>query len=336
MQLLRIESNTKLIDLANRVGARNVDAVLHQNNLNPVVNVGSAYHTYCTQIQNQSHVVDWQRKYSVLNKFTSDSDIFEAVALAGSSAWKVVSATGTLPGYLYVPETVPLPPSTDLLGNGQPVSEKIYAESMEQLKLVPHTIEPSTFNEYSSMRLTELTNYQDTSSSNIFEAFHLPWGEVTLYSSLSDEYMDIPVYPESTSDSVKANYTTMPDTLYQYEPWQIYQSSGARANSYVFNIHRDMWNGDHRDGRANALIRFCEANCYPEYNGSAVNTSLVTLFIKGKALIRGIMTDVSTEWDGPIGLDGWYLSCRLTLNITEVASQPLSYTTIKNKGIIGD
>ena len=96
-----------------------------------------------------------------------------------------------------------------------------------------------------------------------------------------------------------------------------------------------MWSGDHRDGKANELIRFCEACCYPEYNGSAVNTSTVTLIIAGKPLIRGVMTDVSTTWSGPIGLDGYYLECELRISITEVSDKPLNYSYVKSREIIG-
>ena len=75
--------------------------------------------------------------------------------------------------------------------------------------------------------------------------------------------------------------------------------------------------------------------CYPYYNGSAVNTSIVTIYVKGKSLITGVLTEASDDWSGPIGLDGWYLECTLKLSITEVSVQPLSYSTMRNKGLIG-
>ena len=96
-----------------------------------------------------------------------------------------------------------------------------------------------------------------------------------------------------------------------------------------------MWTGDHRDGKANELIRICEANCYPEFNGSMVNTSTVTLYVKGNALISGVLVDVHKTWDGPIGLDGWYLMCNLSLEIIEVSPTALNYNVVKNKPLIG-
>ena len=80
--------------------------------------------------------------------------------------------------------------------------------------------------------------------------------------------------------------------------------------------------------------RGCKANCYPDYDGSLVNTSLVTLYINGKNFITGVMTNCKVKWDKPIGLDGFYLMCELSFTIVEVSQQALSYTTIKNKGLI--
>ena len=209
---------------------------------------------------------------------------------------------------------------------------------MASLKNPPHYIDPSIFNEYSSIRPSQILEYNSQGDSNIqntFQWFRIPWGQVTLYSSLGNDSKDFPVYPEEVSDARSANYTEMPDMLYQYEPWQVYQSSGPRANTYTFKFHRDMWSGNHRDGKANELIRFCEANCYPEYSGSAVNTAVVTLYIGGQAHIRGIMKDVNVRWSGPLGLDDWYLMCELELTIVEVSDTPLNYSTVRNKGLIG-
>ncbi|MCM1222697.1 MAG: hypothetical protein NC548_50395, partial [Lachnospiraceae bacterium] len=136
---------------------------------------------------------------------------------------------------------------------------------------------------------------------------------------------------------VHANYDTMPDLLYQYEPWQIYKGSGPRTVTYDFDIHRDMWSGDHRDGKCNELIRFCQANCYPKFQGASVQTAAVSLYILGEKHITGIMTDVKVAWDeeSPIGLDGFYLHLNLSLTITEVSDEALTYETIQQKGLIG-
>lgn len=333
MQLLHVTSKTTLADITEAVGSRNVEEVLHINNIPRTPNAGKAFIDQCASAIEGVPNVPWQKKSTVLNQLATDSDIFETGALASSSAWRTMIVTGTFPYYVKIPESVRLPDSVNLLGNGKPVPEQIYKKTMHYLETPPHSVDPEIFNEYSSLKPSKLIDLI-SNTTDPFPGFRIPWGEVSLYSSLANERVDFPVYPETVSDSRKANYTQMPDMLYQYEPWQIYTSSGPRSNTYVFEFHRDMWNGDHRDGMANKLIRFCEANCYPEYHGSAVYTSQVSLLIRGKVLITGVMTDVSTDWDGPIGLDGWYLHCKLSITITEVSDVPLDFTTIRNKGII--
>ena len=143
-----------------------------------------------------------------------------------------------------------------------------------------------------------------------------------------------PVYPEGFEDGYVANYEEMPEMLYQYEPWKVYKSSGPREITFTFEFHRDMWTGDHRDEHANALVRGCQANCFPEYDGSLVNVPLVTLYMHGQNLITGVMTTCKVNWKGPIGLDGFYLMCELTIGITEVSPTPLNYTTVRNKRLI--
>lgn len=342
MQFLKIEKNTKLLDLSKYVGYRNVDAVLHMNETPRVPNVGSTFYKICDdKIANSTFGDDpdaaLARKESILNTFTQDSDIFELAASQGSRGWKLLDAMGTFYSYMKIPESVTIPDSSLVLGNKQAVPEVIYSRVMTNIR-DKQRVDLAVFNNYSAAKQT---NIEDTTFANYGDGgpmqwFNLPWGKITLYSSLSGETVEFPVYPEEIGDGVKANYTTMPDLIYQYEPWQLYQSSGPRTQDFTFDFHRDMWTGDHRDGKSNDLIRACEANCYPEYKGSSVYTSLVTLYIAGEPLITGVLTEVSTQWDGPLSqFDGWYLHCVLKLSITEVAPQPLNYTSVRRKPLIG-
>lgn len=344
MQFLKISSSLTLTELSDLVGDRNVDYILAANRLNRVPNIGQAFQRICDQAIDSYITSDsddaWKQQMTILNTFTQDSDVFETAALSSPSDWALLRTLGTFPNMLKIPESITLPDSVDILGNGKCVSKVIYSKTMKCLQLYPHTINPAIFNEYSTIKPSKLINPLDNSNlsgntGDPFQWFKLPWGDITLYSSLDGTNIDFPVYPEEFEDSRSATYGTMPDMIYQYEPWQVYESSGPRAVNFKFDMHRDMWTGDHRDGKCNELIRFCEANCYPEYSGSLVNTSLVTLYIKGKALITGVMTEVSTSWDGPIGLDGYYLHCVLQISITEVSQQALNYSTVKNKSLIG-
>lgn len=333
MQFLTLDKETKLKDFSDEVGSRNADYILAANSIDRSPNIGKKFYESCEAAKKSTENISWQRKSQILNTFTQDSDIFETAALMGENDWKVLSVLGTFPGMVKVPDSITLPDSVNILGNGQGVKSEIYNKTMKSLE-EHNYVDPSIFNEYSNIKNSKIAEGVSHSSST-FSGFNLPWGQVTLASSISDDSIDFPVYPEEISDSRKANYTTMPDLLYQYEPWQLYNSSGPRTNTYLFHFHRDMWTGDHRDGKANELIRYCEANCYPEFNGSAVNVPMVTLYIAGTSLIHGVMTQVDTKWDGPIGLDGYYLNCELSITITEVSETALNYNVIKGKSLIG-
>ncbi len=356
MQYLPISDSMTLEELIDIVGPQNVDNILAVNNLNRAPNIGMQFNRVCKDaldigVVNTNNIGDiptvgdedgsstlpWQRKYTLLNSMSTDSDVFELAALMGEDDWVIYNNLGTFPGMLKIPESIILPDTSSastLLGNDTPVSKVIHDTALNQLSTYPHTIDPSIFNEYSVAKPATLADL-GLRVEQPMEWFNIPWGQISLYSSLSDKSIDIPVYPEVYEDGVAASYEQMPDMLYQYEPWQLYRSSSRNSNVFKFDMHRDMWTGDHRDGKCNELIRFCEANCYPEYNGSSVNTSLVTLYINGSPLIRGVLTNVDVTWDGPIGLDGWYLHCVLTLSIIAVSSIPLNYSTVASKGLIG-
>lgn len=337
MQFIQVKNNTTLSELTKLVGSRNVENILHLNDVSRVPNIGKAFADKCAEKIAGAAEVSSARKETLLSTLTGDSDVFETASLMSSSGWKLLDSANTLPGMMKVPDSVTIPDSTSVLGNGTPVGTDVYKKAITNLRQPPHTIDPTIFGGYSSVRTANIINRVSHTSNDgdPMQWFRIPWGEVTLYSSLRDETLEFPVYPTELSDGVRANYSTMPDLLYQYEPWNLYTGSGPRSQSYSFSFHRDMWTGDHRDGKANDLIRGCMANCYPEYKGSAVYTSTVTLYIAGKALISGILTDVTVNWEGPLGLDSWYLYCKLDLSITEVSKQPLSYDVVRRKPLIG-
>lgn len=334
MQFLKINKDTTLTELTKIVGSRNVDSVLNLNSLSRQPNIGEALSDLYDTITEQVDTVSYQRKASILNGFTSDADVFETAALLDSDGWKLLSDVGTLPSMLRIPETLTLADSVNILGGGkETVGAGVYSEAMKYLNS-NQDIDPVIFNTYSSRQVSQIQD--TTASAQSVQWFNLPWGLISLYSSLSNTSIDFPTYPKGFSDGVEANYDTMPDMIYQYEPWQIYKGSGPRTNTYEFDIHRDMWSGDHRDGKANELIRFCEANCYPRIQGASVQTSTVTLYIGGVKHITGVLTNVKINWDeeSPIGLDKFFLHFTIALTITEVSEMALTYDSVKNRGII--
>lgn len=335
MKFLKIDKNTTLLDLGNVVGERNVDAVLNVNNVPRTVKVGKYAIERSTNIPG---VTDWQTKLSILNTMVGDSDVYEKAALGTENDWNCLNVYGTFPDYFKVPDTVAVALSDMILGNGEAISSEIHERCEISLKThEDHEIDPSIFSEYSLASYGSFgmsSEYTVNGEKNPFEWFKLPWGKISLYSSILDDKKDFPVYPTELSDGYSASMEQMPNMLYQYEPWFVYKSSGPRQNSYSFHMHRDMWTGDHRDGLANALIRFCEANCFPEYRGSSVNFPTVTLLLNGQNLITGVLTSCKVDWSGPLGLDGFFLEFKLMLEISEVSQAPLNYTSVMQKGLI--
>lgn len=340
MQYLTITKDMTLWQLANIVGERNLDAVLNANGLTRSYNIGEQFYNKIDELKSRSEDVDYQKKINVLNQFVGDSDLYEKAALGSEDDWAALAAYNCFTDAIKIPEEVKLPSSVGILGNGEPIAPSIYQQCTDSL-LNPngeyaHQIDPTIFAEYNASYYggASVGDAGMAPSSELFQCFVIPWGEVCLYSTLGDEMLYFPVYPEELSDGVSANYDEMPEMLYQYEPWNVYKSSGPREITFTFNFHRDMWTGDHRDGNANKLIRACQANCYPRYDGSLVNTALVTMFIHDQNFITGIMTDCKVNWEGPIGLDGFYLKCELSITIKEVSPQALDYTTVKDKRLI--
>lgn len=335
MQFLMCPKSMTLKELSDRVQSQNTQSVLNLNSLSWEPKIGEKFNDRCRKVidDENSKPVSAARKQAILNMLVDNSDVFEYVALQSEDDWKVMNRYNTINGMLKLPDDVQVPLAADVLGNGVPVSSEVYDAVMQSLQTVGY-IDPAIFTSYSSIKPSQFVS-STPSGGALIDLFNLPWGEISIYSSLSDEMIDIPVFPEEYQDKRSANYDTMGDLIYQYEPWVLYRSSGPRTNSYTFKMHRDMWTGDHMDGRCNELIRFCQANCYPQYNGSLVNTALVTLYISGDPIITGVMIDVTTNWSGPIGHDNFPLYVEMTLTIQEVAKSALTYDTVKEFGLIG-
>ena len=333
MQFLEVTKDLTMSALRKIVGSKNIDNVLKCNQLPTVHNIGQAIYDNYEIVVHESDPINKQRKITILNSVSSEADVFEAVALLDEDGWKYISYTNAIPDTIIMPDTVVLPNGVKTIGGTNVgISKSIYAKAMGYL-IADLVIDPIIFNTYDSpVGLTSTTEQAYTGS---LSWFNIPWGQITLASSISNDSIDIPVYPEEYSDGYQANYETMPDMLYQYEPWYLYKSSGPRDVSLTFKMHRDMWTGDHRDGKCNELIRYCQAQCFPNYQGAAVNTSLVTLYIAGKPYIRGILKEEKHTYSGPLGLDNFPLYVEMTLTFTEISAEPLNYNSVRRKGLIG-
>ena len=157
MQFWSVDETTKLAELSALVGSRNVDQVLHYNEIDRTPNIGKDFIDACNSvIQTSTDTITWQRKQTILSGFASDSDVFEAAALSGESAWKLLSIKNTFPGYIKLPETIKVPDSIRIMGNGMGVGAATFKNAMIALETPPHYISTNVFNEYSSMRTAKL------------------------------------------------------------------------------------------------------------------------------------------------------------------------------------
>lgn len=347
MKLLSISKTTTLKELSNMVGYNNVTDMLVANNLSRTPDIGKQFYDMTEKLKSQDTNIDYipsgsvmtDRKMTVLKDLMDDSDIFEKACLSTNKEWQVISKLATFSGYLKIPEKIAgdIPLNASIIGNGVPVSGSVYNSVMDSLKNTGE-VDVSVFSTYDGLSVNNMSRYTaanaDYGRNAVNTWFKIPFHEITLYSNLMDGSVDIPAYPDSISDGVSASYDTMSDLLYQYEPWLYYSHSGPRELTFTFELHRDMWTGDRKDGLANEMIRFCEANCYADYKGAIVNTPIVTLYIHGSAFITGVMTSCKTNWNGPLGDDGWYLCFTLEFTIKEVSKMRLNMEAQRNKSLI--
>lgn len=355
MQYLTIKPEDTLQTLSRIVGRQNSDLVLNENSLVRSPHIGKQYYDKCdAYLRTNPEEVSYSRKTALLNSLTDNEEVFEKACLMDEEGWKIFSAFQSFPDAIKVPESIILPYSTRVIGSNigndivrigsnivdsssEGVDPVTYNNVMEDLKQ-NGTINPAIFNKVNISRPVSLTSTRGNQKAEARApqyAYTLPWGKIQLYSSLLDQAIDIPAYPEELETERSANYTSMPEIIYQYEPWVVYQSSGPREQSVEFHLHRDLWSGDHRDGKANELIRFCEANTFPRYTGSTVLSSTVKLFVAGNLFISGVLTKTRVSWSGPIGLDNWYLEFKLGLTIQEVSPTALNIDKVKRFGLIG-
>lgn len=366
MQFLLVSKSDTLVSLSRIIGAQNIDLLLAENGLKREPNIGKQYYQKCDDLlATHPQEVPAARKSALLNGLTDSEEVFEKACLMDEDEWKIFSAFQSFNDALRVPESVKLPYSTRIigaaisesasisLGSGvsgsrkrtttqgsssqvEPVSSTTYRTIMNQVKETG-SISPEIFNKVNTSSPVSLDASRSLTLRNKVPqySYNLPWGKIQIYSSLMDELVDIPAYPEEVETERTASYAQMPDLIYQYEPWVVYESSGPRSQQLNFHLHRDMWSGNHLDGQANRLIRFCEANTFPKYNGSNVLTPTVKVYINGALFIGGVMIRTTVNWSGPIGLDNWYLDFQLGLTIQEVSEFPLNITSVPHIGLIG-
>ena len=147
-----------------------------------------------------------------------------------------------------------------------------------------------------------------------------------------------PCYPESVSDSNQASYSAE-SILGRSEPFQYYTGSGPRSVSIKFQMHTDMVDDINY---VYTVADRVEACCYPRY-GSGIAATKVRLHVGANIDITGIISNVSTDYSGPIlditgntAIDSMavprYAVVDIGFSVTEVTGNPPSYSQISASG----
>ena len=86
-----------------------------------------------------------------------------------------------------------------------------------------------------------------------------------------------------------------------------------------------------RAGEIDQIVRILESAVYPNYN-STVAAIRTQVRIGNTLYISGVMTEISTNWYGPIGSDLKYKQCDITFSVLEVTNMPKSQAEIAQMG----
>ena len=128
-------------------------------------------------------------------------------------------------------------------------------------------------------------------------------------------------FPTNFSDSNGASFTpTSP--FGRSVDYQTYNSS-SRSLSFELEFHEDMYNDPNQ---MHLTVSKLQAACYPKYQGELVLPPVATFTFGNHFKIKGIIENVGTNWDGPMGLGGRSFGfgdrishCKVSITIKETA-----------------
>lgn len=163
-----------------------------------------------------------------------------------------------------------------------------------------------------------------------------------IYLYHTDTIIALPLYAESVTDSMGANYNST-SPLSRSAPIPSYASSGPRQVSLTFDLHRDMMqqinygvsNLDTTidDDYVDYLVKSLQACAVPQYNATQkmVDPPLVAVRLGNDIFIKGIVNGtVNVTYKLPVLENGKYACISVTFNVQEV--DPYSADQIQSQG----
>lgn len=156
------------------------------------------------------------------------------------------------------------------------------------------------------------------------------------------QFIVIPVYPESITDSMQPQFnTTTP--LARSAPIYSYSSSGPRTVGITLKLHREMMAMVNRnlsnikldlgDDYVDTLVKQIQACSVPMYASSQkmVDPPLVALRIGNEIFIKGVVTSgVSITYETPILQGDKYAQATISFTVSEV--EPFDAETVAETG----
>lgn len=151
-----------------------------------------------------------------------------------------------------------------------------------------------------------------------------------VYFHHTNEYIYIPVDPETISDSMGASFAdNFP--IARSAPIYSYQHSGPRTIRVQFKLHRDLMTqmnmgndsvtlgGD--NDYVDQLIKRCHEMILPDYDAGQklVNPPLVSLRLGSEIYIKGVVNgEVGIQYELPILENGKYALADISFAISEI------------------
>lgn len=150
-----------------------------------------------------------------------------------------------------------------------------------------------------------------------------------LYMYHTDQWLVLPEYPDSISDSLGSSFQET-NALSRTAPVLSYNNSGPRKVQVQLHFHRDMLNEvnyqtsnmivDIGEDYVDALLRQIQAIALPKYNASQkeVVPPMIAIRFGNDIFIKGVVNSgISIEYQKPILDNGKYSQITISFDVTE-------------------
>ena len=157
-----------------------------------------------------------------------------------------------------------------------------------------------------------------------------------------DQFVLLPTYPESISDSLSANFNSS-TPLSRSAPIFSYSNSGPRTIQVSLSLHREMMtqlnyntsnlNLEIGDDYVDTMVKQLQAVALPKYESSTkmVNPPMVALRFGDEIYIKGIVNGgITITYSGPILENNKYALVQISFSISEV--DPYDAQTVARQG----